>query len=185
MMNFRRFSLLATIAVLCAALGLKTARYARGAAETGGSVDERIAQFMAREGWQPIGPKSARKGDLYEWMAFSRTGCARAVTIGLLGANTENGELFRRDHAGDVVFLQGRKILMHPSGLDRQITGLADAVRRFAGLSVPQTLPLLAISPSPKRGVSSPAPAGADQGRDDCRGPSAAAWQMLAAQPEP
>jgi hypothetical protein len=175
------FGLLAVVAVLVVGLGLKTARYAHGAVKPGVSAEARISQFMAHEGWAPTGPKSARAGDLYDWLEFARAGCSWPVTIGFLGANTENGDLFRRDHAGDAAFLQEDQILIHPSGFARQISALGDALHGVVGAPAPARLPLIAISPAP---IRSPAPAsrstiGPEPALDPCRGPSVGAWQSL------
>ncbi|MGE0053541.1 MAG: hypothetical protein AB7S74_04960 [Hyphomicrobium sp.] len=147
------------------ALVLKFERYGHEADASSDAAASRVRIFMATHDWTQAGDLNSENG-VYEQLAFRRDGCSSPVLIAFLKGNAEAAEFFRRDHAGDVMFVQGGTVVEKPSGLTRLHQKLNSQVTAMLNQASPPQMPVLAISPAAGRDVS------------DCRGPAVAFWNL-------
>ncbi|MCB1484670.1 MAG: hypothetical protein KDJ17_07245 [Hyphomicrobiaceae bacterium] len=153
------------VAAMVLALMLKFERYGHEAVASSDAAAARVSTFMATHGWTRTGDLNSENG-VYEQLTFRRDGCTSPVLIAFLKGNAEAAEFFRRDHAGDVMFVQGGTVVEKPSGLTRLRQKLNGQVAAMLNQESPPQMPVLAISPAADRNVS------------DCRGPAVAIWNL-------
>lgn len=164
-MNRRAITFSVVVLALAIGVALKVTRYSERGDAASTAADAHIAQVMSAHGWSHAKVPEGTTGTIYEQKAFIRPGCDRPVFVAILGGNAEGASFFRQQHGADAAFIQ-EKVVDHPSGLQRQVTGMVRDVVRMLGFPTKAPMPVLAIAPAP--GTT----------ETECSGPPAAAWHF-------
>lgn len=150
--------------ILGLAIGLKFHRYRQDESASTAAAAQHVIRLMERRGWKADGDLYIA-GGVYEQLHFRRAGCENPIFVAFLRGNAEASEFFRRDHGGNVMFVQGGDVVARPGGLGRMGANLLQQVAEVLGFERGPVLPVLAIAPAADAFVS------------DCHGPSMADWQ--------
>lgn len=163
-MTKRTITFLIVVLALAVGVALKVTRYSDRGDVASTAAEAHIAQVMSAHGWSQAKSPDDATGTIYVQKAFVRLGCERPVIVAILGGNAEGASFFRQQHGADSAFIQ-EKVVDHPSGLHRQVTGMVRDVVRMLGLPAKAPTSVLAIAPAP--GTT----------ETECSGPPAAAWR--------
>jgi len=161
-----RQSLMALVVVLALVVGVarKVGRYGERSETTAQTAATHIAEVMSAYGWSTAELPSGNSGSVYQQKTFLKPGCAKPVVVAILGGNAEGASFFRLQHGGDAAFIQG-DVVDQPSGMRRQLIGMAHGIARMLGVASKAPSPVLAVSPAPSVSAS------------QCSGPPVAAWR--------
>ena len=125
----------------------KAVRYADRFAPQTDAVIGQLNTMLGEAGWRKLASSEGRVDEPYTWVSFAKTGCQESVTISILGRTTELVPLVGMFHGGDVIYIDGGRLVEKPSALSARLDAATAGRTDDGHFGRQQTLPLLAVSP--------------------------------------